>query len=561
MSNRIMQDFSITTMINRMIPIFEKVRKMLTAFSTSDNFSFKKYFLLILFFLITLLLLEVSAQSLGPRPIAQHSIGLKVDGTVYTWGYNYYGQLGDNTTTQSNTPVKVLKGAYSEGTTYLGDNVNNKITAVALGNVSSIAVTEDGIVYTWGHNYYGNLGDNTATQRNTPVKVLKGEYSGTTYLGDNASNPIIDVAMGYYFSIALASDGTVYSWGINSYGKLGDNTTTQRNTPVKVLKGEYSGTTYLGDNSSNKIISVRLGNLHSIALAEDGTVYTWGYNSYGALGDNTTTQRWTPVKVLKGEYSGTTYLGDNSNNKIIAVAVGQYHSIALAADGTVYTWGSNANGNLGDNTTTERWTPIKVLKGEYSGTTYLGDNGSNPIVSVAVGNHNAIALAEDGTVFTWGFNNYGQLGDGTEDTDRLTPIKVLKGDYSGTTYLGDNASNPITAASFGNMYSIALAEDGTVFTWGRNNLGQLGDNTTTQRNTPVKVNGIGGIGYLALPVELTSFKALQKGNAIILNWQTETESNNYGFDVERSQDNDWQKIGFVEGHGKSNSPKNYSFTD
>jgi len=291
--------------------------------------------------------------------------------------------------------------------------------------------------------------------------VLKGAYSeGTTYLGDNVSNPIIAVAMGEWHSIALAEDGTVYSWGRNWAGQLGDNTTSQRNTPVKVLKGAYSeGTTYLGDNGSNPIIAVVLGKDHSIALTEDGTVYTWGYNNRGQLGDNTTTQRETPVKVLKGAYSeGTTYLGDNGSNEIIAVAIGDYHSIALAEDGTVYSWGYNNNSQLGDNTTTQRETPVKVLKGEYSeGTTYLGDNSNNEIIAVALGRIHSIALAEDGTVYSWGDNDYGQLGDGTEDTDRLTPIKVLKGAYSeGTTYLGDNSSNEIIAVALGAYHSIAL---------------------------------------------------------------------------------------------------------
>ncbi len=115
-----------------------------------------------------------------------------------------------------------------------------------------------------------------------------------------------------------------------------------------MLKGAYSGTTYLGDNVvSNKIIAVALGESHSIALAADGTVYSWGLNNFGQLGNGPTGQETTPVKVLKGEYGGTTYLGDDSNNKITAVALGYYHSIALAEDGTVYSWGFNGSGQLG----------------------------------------------------------------------------------------------------------------------------------------------------------------------------------------------------------------------
>jgi len=430
---------------------------------------------------------RMPAQALGPQPTAYHTVGLHSDGTVYTWGSNTYGKLGDGTYDDSSTPVKVKKGAY-DGTTYLGDNSNNKIIAVALGGDHSTALAADGTVYTWGYNVVGQLGDGTYDDSSTPVKVLKGEYAGTTYLGDDPDNKIIAVALGQYYSIALAADGTVYTWGYNDNGQLGDGTTTTRLTPVKVLKGEYAGTTYLGDDSDNKITAVALGWKHSIALAADGTVYTWGDNDKGQLGEGTNTDSSTPVKVKKGAYSGTTYLGDAPNNKITAVAVGCSYSIALAADGTVFTWGDNIEGQLGEGTNTDSSTPVKVKKGAYSGTTYLGDDPNNKITVVALGYAHSIALAADGTVFTWGYNVNGQLGDSTT-TDGNTPVKVKKGAYNGTTYLGDDSNNKITAVALGQEFSVALAADGTVFTWGDNYSGQLGDGTTTDRYVPVKVSG------------------------------------------------------------------------
>ncbi len=457
-----------------------------------------------------LLISNVMAQALGPQPMAFHTIALHHDGTVYSWGWNEYGRLGNNSTTDSHIPIKVLKGAYSEGTTYLGDNSSNKTTAVALGYSHSIALATDGTVYSWGNNDHGRLGDNTDTDRDTPVKVLKGAYSGTTYLGDDSGNKITAVALGGGHSVALVADGTMYSWGYNYRGQLGDNSTTDSHIPIKVLKGAYSeGTTYLGDNSSNKIIAVALGYFHSIALTEDGTVYSWGYNWYGQLGDNSTTNSSIPVKVLKGAYSeGTTYLGDNSSNKIIAVALGERHSIALAEDGTVYSWGRNEYGQLGDNTNTQRNAPVKVLKGAYSeGTTYLGDNSSNKIIAVALGGYHSIALAADGTMYSWGYNDHGQLGNNST-TNSSIPVKVLKGAYSeGTTYLGDNSSNKIIAVALGKYHSIALATDGTVYSWGSNISGQLGDNSTTDSYIPVKVNGVGGVGDLVLPIEATNIPA------------------------------------------------------
>jgi len=444
----------------------------------------------------------LQAQSLGLQPYASHTVGLHADGTVYTWGHNKYGQLGDGT---------------------------------------------------WDND------------RETPVKVLKGEYNGTTYLGDNSSNKIIAVALGYEHSIALAEDGIVYTWGSNAHGKLGDGTTTRKLTPVKVLKGAYDGTTHLGDKPTNKIIAVALGFEHSIALAADGTVYTWGDNTWGKLGDGTTADKLTPVKVLKGEYNGAIYLGDKPTNKIIAVALGGQHSIALAADGTVYTWGYNNVGQLGDGTTAERHTPVKVLKGAYDGTTHLGDEPTNKITAVALGWRHSIALAQDGTVYAWGSNVWGECGDGRtwQPWERHTPVKVLKGEYNGATYLGDNSSNKITAVALGYNHSVALAADGTVYTWGYNGYGQLGDGTADAKYTPVKVLGVGGVGVLSLPVELTSFTATVGDGQVTLQWRTETEVNNIGFAIYRSdaKNGQYTKIGWMDGAGNSAMPHDYQFLD
>jgi alpha-tubulin suppressor-like RCC1 family protein len=499
---------------------------------------------------------------LGPQPLALHSVGLHADGTVYCWGRNGNGQIGDNTTTTPRiNPVKVLNGAYS-GTMYLGDDSNNKMTAVALGRLYSMALAADGTVYTWGDNNCFQLGDNSNTQRETPVRVLKGVYSGTTYLGDDSNNKMVAVALGYFHSTALAADGTVYTWGNNDNGRLGDNSIIQKETPVRVLKGAYIGTTYLGDDGNNKIIAVALGGSHSIALAEDGTVYTWGNNSNGQLGDNSTTQRETPVKVLKGDYSGTTYLGDDSNNKIIAVAVSEYNSIALAADGTVYCWGNNNFGQIGDNTTTTpRINPVKVLNGAYSGTMYLGDDSNNKIIDVALGYCFSIALAADGTVYSWGNNGNGRLGDNSI-IQKETPVRVLKGAYSGTTYLGDDGNNKIKDVTSGYSHSIALSADNTVYAWGDNSSGQLGDSTITERYIPIKVKGVGGIGDLSLPVGLSSFFATAGNGQVTLTWTTESEFNNAMFLIERSTDNEnYKLLADIQGQGTTSSRTDYSYTD
>jgi len=276
--------------------------------------------------------------------------------------------------------------------------------------------------------------------------------------------------------------GTVWAWGANSYGKLGDGTTTDRQlTPVQV-RGE-GGVGFL-----NNIIAISAGYEHTVALRNDGTVWAWGSNGNGRLGDNTTTDRLTPVQV-RGE--GAVGFIDN----ITAISAGNAHTVALRNDGTVWAWGSNVNGRLGDGTTTRRTTPVQV-RGEGA-VGFL-----NNITAISAGNGYTAALRNDGTVWAWGSNNYGQLGDGTT-TNRHTPVQVRGEEAVG--FL-----NNITAISAaGESHTVALRNDGTVWAWGRNYFGQLGDGTSGwdfNRYTPVQVRGVDGVGFLyltPLPVNLT----------------------------------------------------------
>jgi len=518
----------------------------------------------------------LNAQALGMQPMADHTLVLNADGTVYAWGNNSDGQLGDdNAPTDSSIPVKVLMGAYG-GTEHLGDASGNPITAVASGFNHSIALAEDGTVYTWGSNSAGQLGnDNALTNSSIPVKVLNGNYEGTTYLGDASAPPnkITAVALGKWHSIALAEDGELYAWGGNDHGQLGDNSSTDRHTPINVTDGAYDGKKDLGDTAP--ITAVALGEYHSIALCEDGTVYSWGYNNAGQLGDGTNTEvpQDQPVKILAGEYIGT-HLGDNSAKKITSVALGRWHSTALCEDGTVYSWGYGSHGQMGNYdppttlVTPINTTPKHVSKGAYEGTTYLGDVIGNPITAVDSGFNHSIALAVDGTVYTWGDNTYGQLGDGARPTDGLIPVKVPKGDYGGTTCLGDALGNKITAVALGANHSIALDEADRVYTWGNNTYGQLGDNTFTERLLPIIVVGDGGSGELGLPVELSSFTAKVISTGVQLKWTTESEIENLGFILERKTwSTDWLEIisyktdSRLLGQGSISSSTDYEYLD
>ena len=348
-----------------------------------------------------------------------HSLALKNDGTVWTWGRNDYGQLGDGTKIYKTTAVQVsgLSG----------------ITAVAGGGSHGLALKNDGTVWAWGYNYFGQLGDGTKTNKTTAVQVSG--LSGVTA-----------IAGGYSHSLALKNDGTVWAWGRNESGQLGNGTITYKTTAVQV-----SG---LGE-----ITAIASGN-NSLALKNDGTVWAWGYNYYGQLGDGTRTDKTMAVQV--SGLSGVT-----------AIAGGGSHSLALKNDGAVWAWGDNYYGQLGDGI--QPYVPY--IK------TAVQVNGLSGITAIARGYSHSLALKNDGTVWAWGSNYYGQLGDGTV-VDRETVVQVSR--LSG-----------ITAIAGGGSHSLALKKDGTVWAWGNNENGQLGDGTVINKTTAVQVSGLSGITAIA----------------------------------------------------------------
>jgi len=303
-----------------------------------------------------------------------HSMALMSDGTVYAWGDNTEGQLGVHSKDDSCIPLQV-HGPDDVG--YL-----TGITKLAAGHLHSLAVKEDGSLWAWGRNYYGQLGIHSNNDHTIPYQVHGVDNVG--YLTD-----VVDVAAGHNHSLALKSDGTVYAWGYGGHGQLGIHSNNDHTIPYQVHGPDNVG--YLID-----IIKVAAGVNFSLALKNDGTVWAWGEGGSGQLGIHSNNDHTIPYQVHGVDNVG--YLTD-----VVDIAGGQHHTLAVKSDGTVYAWGANGDGQLGIHNNDDHTIPYQVHGPDDVG--YLAG-----IIEVGAGQYFSLALREDGTVWAWGQNVTGQLG-------------------------------------------------------------------------------------------------------------------------------------------------------
>ncbi|TYQ15856.1 UNVERIFIED_CONTAM: alpha-tubulin suppressor-like RCC1 family protein [Acetivibrio alkalicellulosi] len=442
----------------------------------------------------------------------EHVAALKNDGTVWSWGQNFNGVLGDGTTENNNTPTKV------EGL--------DLVKYISVGENHVAVLKYDGSSWSWGSNKYGQLGNGEGNFSNTPIHILD-------------VSRITKVVSGLRHVVALDEDGSLWAWGNNENYQLIENNPVNQinkiaNVPFKITreaevnnivagptrtvlerkdgtimmyatsivannllspseigffkgfkkiavgdkhivaigddkKVYSSGDSYwgqLGNGSQNHhnnfgdnfvssveatglsdIIDISTGKDHSVALKEDGTVWAWGYNLNGELGNGRPNNiSLVPVKVEDIE-------------NVISISSGMAHVLALKEDGTVWAWGKNSQGQLGNNSTTRSRVPVQV-------------EGLENVVVIEAGRDHSIAMKEDGTVWGWGDNSFGQLGDGTNE-NRLIPVEIeqLKG---------------VKAISAGGDFTIAIKEDGSLLSMGNNHNGALGIGEIDKVLNPVK---------------------------------------------------------------------------
>ena len=489
----------------------------------------------------------------------EYAVAIKEDGTAISWGYNGYSQSSNGTTTNNLLPVDLKYGKDKE-------NID-KIINVSAGEGTIVVVREDGKVWTIGKNYSGQLGNSSAVNSNefvciskpvllfeeTPIRI-KGigqnknakvnmsqgfnllyttiEDTDLTYQIKNEKIATVEETTGKitavkkgktavtvtdkksgettsadvyvlgeedvtfpqietqnYSTVTLKSNGEIWSYGYNGYGQLGTGDTTYKVLP-----------TYTGINN---ITQISLGGTHTLALDTEGHVWSWGYNGYGELGNGTTTSSTEKVQVKSPD-------GEGVLENIVAIAAGNYHSIALDKDGNVYTWGYNGYGQLGLGNTTNTVLPVKVddLEG---------------IIKIEAGNYTSYVIDNNNHLWSTGYNYYGELGNGsTSNRSKFTQIQTLENvsDVSasetnstivllsdGTVWgFGNNTNNQlttvggatpqqlkgpdgmlkdITSISVGYYTGYAITSEEKVLAWGLNNYSQLASGTTETKSTPV----------------------------------------------------------------------------
>ena len=388
--------------------------------------------------LARILSLIIVLASLAPFLPSASPVFAVSTGNPCAWGNNESGQLGNNSIVSSSVLVQVsgLTG----------------VVAFAGGIAHSLAVKSDGTIWAWGVNSSGQLGDNTTTSRLTPVQV-RDEFGTGFFTG------AVSVAASRYNSMALKSDNTVWAWGLNDKGQLGNDDTLRLKSPIPVQVKDQSGTGFLSD-----VVAIAAGDSLGMALKSDGSVWTWGDSANGKLGiGGASSDVQRPVQVK--DHPGTGFLSG-----ITAIAACGNHSLALMSGGTVWAWGRNFAGELGDGTPNDAETPTQTT--------------ITAVANIAAGGNHSLAVKLDGTVWSWGYNSTGELGDNTI-TQSLTPVQVK--DQYGTGFLAGYSS-----VAAGGHHSYALKSDGTVWAWGLNFYGELGNNSTTNSPIPVQVNGLAG---------------------------------------------------------------------
>lgn len=374
-----------------------------------------------------------------------HILGLKSDGSCWAWGNNDNGQLGNNNIIAQASPVQVVG--------------NHSFVEIAIFDNSSYARKADGAVWSWGNNIYSQLGitapQDVNLKKRSPIQIVIGNHTFTKIFGAGAH------------TAALKADGSCWSWGGNSSGQLGIGTLVPSavSSPVQLIGGHV-------------FTSLSCGLYWTMGLKSDGSCWAWGTGAAGQIGDNSTTQRVSPVQVV-------------GNHSFIMITTGQTVCAGLKADGSCWTWGNGFYGNLGTGVRASYSSPVAVI-------------GNHSFIKISAQGYGMSALKADGSIWTWGYNANGDCG--TNDAiSYSSPVQVV----------GNHSFIDISAASEDSGV-FALKADGSIWSWGYNHLGQLGTNNIISYSSPVQI--VGNHSFISIIPNHGYFGAAIKSDGSVWTW-------------------------------------------
>ncbi|HEY5974060.1 MAG TPA: hypothetical protein VIU41_04900 [Geobacteraceae bacterium] len=398
-----------------------------------------------------------------------HALAFR-NNTTLAWGYNGFGQLGrgGNDFSNSSVPVNVVDST--------GAKLGN-LQGVAIGGVHSVAFFNNSTVRTWGGNTVGQLGSGSSDSSSKFAVSVFENISATRKLRN-----VTAVAAGGFHSVALKSDGKVWTWGSNSTKQLG-----VIDTPAVIAFSNIARPVVNSQNGTllDNVKAVAAGGSHSLALKSDGTVWAWGSNANGQLGKDPKAPVNPPVPVDPLVVQSNIPLqvgGFPAGITITAIAAAGSYNLALDSAGNVWAWGYNGLGQLGDGTIIDSFIPVQVRTVAGSSPEFL-----KGIVKIAAGLDHVLAMDTAGNIWAWGFNGFGQLGDNFNLTkiDSHVAVPVLAETSTATVTAPFTGATDILA--FG--HSSMARKGSALFAWGDNSFGQLGINNTQSQSIPVRVTG------------------------------------------------------------------------
>ena len=358
-----------------------------------------------------------------------HSAAIKTDGSLWVWGWNQHGQVGNGESgfisddygirsVNQTTPIKVM----------------DSVVSVSAGSFHTLAISNaKNSLWGWGENDFGQLGDGTGFARDEEGYLVTDDRAAPFEIIDAG---VSVVSAGNYTTMVII-DGDLWAWGFNNNGCIGDGTTENHNAPVKIM---------------DSVIDVSAGSDFTVAIKADGSLWAWGDNSVGQLGDGKASEySASPQRVM---------------DDVTSVSAGNSYAMAIKTDGSLWAWGFNWVGQLGDGSTEDRYTPVKIM-----------DSAS----AVSAGVSHTAVIKTDGSLWTFGDNGYGQLGDGTGG---IKNAQTNTGDYKTTPV---KIMDSVVSVSAGGDHTLALKVDGSLWAWGANGYGQLGIGAGEERHNPVRI--------------------------------------------------------------------------